>query len=1056
MNLGALRGFVVQLKTKRNMNISEISLRRPVLAVVLNIIIVVFGIIGFKFLGVRDYPAIDPPNINVRTSYPGANPDIIESQITEPLEKAINGIAGVKNITSLSSAGSSNINVEFDLSVDLEAAANDVRDKVSQATRSLPDDLDAPPVVSKADASSDAIISMTVQSNTRNQLQITEWANNVLVERLQTIPGVSGIQIWGEKRYAMRIWFNPEKLTAYRLTPNDVQAALLRQNIELPSGKIAGTATELTVRTFGRLNTEEEFNNIIVRNEGGSDIRIRDIGEAVLGPENEETVLKGNGIPMIALALIPQPGSNYVAISNEFYQRFEQIKKEMPEDIKLDIAMDQTKFIKKSILEVEETLLIAVGLVVLIIFLFFRDWLIAIRPLIDIPVSLIGAFFIMYLCGFTINVLTLLAIVLATGLVVDDGIVVTENIYKKMEQGMNKWQAAREGSKEIYFAVIATSITLAVVFLPIIFLQGFVGRLFREFGIVVAGAVLISAFVSLTLTPVLNVKMTRKGAHKHSWFYNKTEPFFRWMEDSYRTALEGFMKIRWMAWVIVAICGGIIFFIGRGIPSELAPMEDRSQFRLQVTAPEGTSFDAMDQYIDRLTGLMQDSVPERASLLSVTSPGFSGAGSANSGFVRVMLVDPAERERSQKEIVEMVNRNLPKYNEGRAFAIEEQTISVNRRGGQPVQFVIQNNDFNKLAQVLPRFLDEAQKNPIFQGVDADLKFNKPELRINVDRVKASQLGISVEDVSQTLQLALSNRRFGYFTKEGKQYQVMGQVVRSDRDDPTDLKSLYVRNAGGQMISLDNLVSFTEETTPSTIYHFNRYKSATISAGLAPGQTVGDGIEAMQAIADQLLDETFATSLTGTSRDYAESSGGTSFALFLALGLIFLILAAQFESFIDPFIIMLTVPLAIAGAVLSLWIFGHTLNIFSQIGMIMLIGLVTKNGILIVEFANQNRLKGMDKTEAAVYSSVQRLRPILMTSLAMALGALPIALSLGAAATSRIPLGIVIVGGIVFSLVLTLFVIPAIYSFLSSKKKRNELEVMDEEAAKAGQPQLEHA
>ncbi|WP_132055473.1 efflux RND transporter permease subunit [Pseudocnuella soli] len=1038
------------------MNISEISLRRPVLAVVLNIIIVVFGIIGFKFLGVRDYPAIDPPNINVRTSYPGANPDIIESQITEPLEKAINGIAGVKNITSLSSAGSSNINVEFDLSVDLEAAANDVRDKVSQATRSLPDDLDAPPVVSKADASSDAIISMTVQSNTRNQLQITEWANNVLVERLQTIPGVSGIQIWGEKRYAMRIWFNPEKLTAYRLTPNDVQAALLRQNIELPSGKIAGTATELTVRTFGRLNTEEEFNNIIVRNEGGSDIRIRDIGEAVLGPENEETVLKGNGIPMIALALIPQPGSNYVAISNEFYQRFEQIKKEMPEDIKLDIAMDQTKFIKKSILEVEETLLIAVGLVVLIIFLFFRDWLIAIRPLIDIPVSLIGAFFIMYLCGFTINVLTLLAIVLATGLVVDDGIVVTENIYKKMEQGMNKWQAAREGSKEIYFAVIATSITLAVVFLPIIFLQGFVGRLFREFGIVVAGAVLISAFVSLTLTPVLNVKMTRKGVHKHSWFYNKTEPFFRWMEDSYRTALEGFMKIRWMAWVIVAICGGIIFFIGRGIPSELAPMEDRSQFRLQVTAPEGTSFDAMDQYIDRLTGLMQDSVPERASLLSVTSPGFSGAGSANSGFVRVMLVDPAERERSQKEIVEMVNRNLPKYNEGRAFAIEEQTISVNRRGGQPVQFVIQNNDFNKLAQVLPRFLDEAQKNPIFQGVDADLKFNKPELRINVDRVKASQLGISVEDVSQTLQLALSNRRFGYFTKEGKQYQVMGQVVRSDRDDPTDLKSLYVRNAGGQMISLDNLVSFTEETTPSTIYHFNRYKSATISAGLAPGQTVGDGIEAMQAIADQLLDETFATSLTGTSRDYAESSGGTSFALFLALGLIFLILAAQFESFIDPFIIMLTVPLAIAGAVLSLWIFGHTLNIFSQIGMIMLIGLVTKNGILIVEFANQNRLKGMDKTEAAVYSSVQRLRPILMTSLAMALGALPIALSLGAAATSRIPLGIVIVGGIVFSLVLTLFVIPAIYSFLSSKKKRNELEVMDEEAAKAGQPHLEHA
>jgi multidrug efflux pump len=1014
---------------------------------VLNILIVVFGIIGFKYLGVRDYPAIDPPNINVRTSYPGANPDIIESQITEPLEKAINGIAGVKNMTSLSSAGSSNINVEFDLSVDLEAAANDVRDKVSQATRSLPSDLDAPPVVSKADASSDAIISMTVQSNTRNQLEISEWANNVLVERLQTIPGVSGIQIWGEKRYAMRIWFTPEKLTAYNLTPNDVQAALLRENVELPSGKISGNATELTVRTFGRLNTEEEFNNIIIKNVAGSDVRVKDIGEAVLGPENEETVLKESGIPMIALAIVPQPGSNYVAISDEFYKRFEQIKKEMPEDISLNIALDQTKFIKRSILEVEETLMISIVLVILIIYLFFRDWLIAIRPLIDIPVSLIGAFFIMYLCGFTINVLTLLAIVLATGLVVDDGIVVTENIYKKMEQGMNKWQAAREGSKEIYFAVIATSITLAVVFLPIVFLEGFVGRLFREFGLVVAGAVLISAFVSLTLTPVLNVKMTRKNVHKHSWFYTKTEPFFRGMENGYTKALTQFMKVRWLAFIIILACGGFIYFIGSGLQSELAPMEDRSQFRLQVTAPEGTSFDAMDKYIDRLSGLMMDSVPEKEIVLSVTSPGFSGSGSANTGFVRVTLVDPAERNRSQKDIVAMVNRNLPKFNEGRAFAIEEQTIAVNRRGGLPVQFVIQNNNFDKLTEAVPRFLEAAGNNPTFQSVDVDLKFNKPELRINVDRMKASELGVSVEDVSQTLQLALSNRRLGYFTKEGKQYQVIGQVARSDRDDPTDLKSLYVRNTGGQMISLDNLVTIEESTTPSTIYHFNRYKSATISAALAPGKTIGDGIAAMEKIADDMLDETFATSLSGSSRDYAESSGNTSFAFLLALGLIFLILAAQFESFIDPFIIMLTVPLAIAGAVLSLWAFGHTLNIFSQIGMIMLIGLVTKNGILIVEFANQNRLKGMSKMDAAIYSAGQRLRPILMTSLAMALGALPLALSLGAAATSRIPLGIVIVGGIIFSLVLTLFVIPAMYSYLSTKKKKNELDILDEQARK---------
>lgn len=1027
------------------MNISELSLRRPVLATVLNIVIVLFGIIGFTFLGVRDYPAIDPPNVNVRTSYPGANADIIESQITEPLEKSINGIAGIKNITSSSSQGTSQINVEFELSIDLESAANDVRDKVSQAARSLPQDLDAPPVVSKADASSDPIMSMTVQSNTRNQLQVTEYANNVLVERLQTIPGVSSIQIWGEKRYAMRIWFDPSKLSAYQLTMSDVESALNRENVELPSGKISGNTTELSVRTFGRLNTEEDFENVIIKNVNGADIRLKQVGTAVLGPENEESILKESMIPMIGMAIIPQPGSNYVEISNEFYRRLDQLKKDIPDDIKLNMAMDQTQFIKRSISEVEETLVVAIILVVLIIYLFFRDWLIAFRPLIDIPVSLVGAFFIMYISGFTINVLSLLGIVLATGLVVDDGIVVTENIYKKMEQGMNKWQAAREGSKEIYFAVIATSITLAVIFLPIIFLQGFVGRLFREFGIVVAGAVLISAFVSLTLTPVLNVKLTKK-VHKHSWFYTKTEPFFRGMENGYHRALARFMRARWAAIIIVLVCFGIIYFIGKDIPSELAPMEDRNQFRLQITAPEGTSFDYMDRYIDRLSNFMLDSVPEKSTVLSLVAPGNSGSGAVNTGFVRVTLVDPQQRARSQQQLVDMVNRNLGKFPDGRAFAIQEQTIQVNRRGGLPVAFVIQNNDFNKIQNILPKFLEQANQSRVFQGVDVDLKFNKPELNITIDRLKASELGVSVGDISQTLQLALSNRRLGYFIKEGKQYQVIGQVARNERDDPTDLKNIYVRNNRQEIISLDNLVNITEQTTPPTIYHFNRYKSATVSAGLAPGYTLGQGIKEMQRIADGLTDESFATSLSGSSRDYAESSGNTTFAFLLALALIFLVLAAQFESFIDPLVIMLTVPLAIAGAVLSLWIFGQTINIFSQIGMIMLIGLVTKNGILIVEFANQKRFTGSSKSEAVIEAAVARMRPILMTSLAMALGALPIAMSLGAAATSRIPLGIVIVGGIMFSLVLTLFVIPAMYTFLTGKKKRNELEIMDEAAA----------
>lgn len=1020
------------------MNISELSLRRPVLAIVMNIIIVVFGVIGFKFLGVRDYPAIDPPNISVRTSYAGANADIIETQITEPLEKAINGIAGITNITSSSNNGSSNINVEFELGIDLEAAANDVRDKVSQAQRSLPPDLEAPPVVSKADATAEPILSMTVQSSARNPLQITEYANNVLLERLQTIPGVSGIQIWGEKRYAMRIWIDPTRLTAYGLTPGDVQMALQRENVELPSGKISGNTTELTVRTFGRLNTEEEFGNVIIRNVGGADVRVRDIAEVVLGPENEESALRESGVPMIAMAVVPQPGANYVSISDEFYKRLEQIKKDVPEDIQINIALDQTKFIKQSIAEVEETLIIAIVLVVLIIYLFFRDWIIAIRPLIDIPVSLIGAFFIMYLMGYTINVLTLLAIVLATGLVVDDGIVVTENIYKKMEKGMNKWQAAVEGSKEIYFAVIATSITLAIVFLPVIFLQGFIGSLFREFGIVLAGAVLISAFVSLTLTPVLNVKLTKKDIHKHSWFYRKTEPFFRWMENSYEKALTRFMKVRWVAILIIFACIGLIFGVGGTLQSEIAPMEDRSQFRTQLTLPEGTSFDETDRYVSRVTNLMLDSVPERRVVLSITAPGSSG-GNVNSGMVRVTLSDPKERDRSQKEIAEMVSRNLSKYNEGRAVAIQEQTIQKSRRGGQPVQFVIQNNNFDKLTKVLPQFLEEANRSKVLLQPDIDLKFNKPELRVSIDRLKASELGVSVDDISQTLQLAYSNRRLGYFTKDGKQYQVMGQVARNDRDDPNDLRNLFVRNSRGEMISLDNLVTMEESNTPPTIYHFNRYKSATLSAGLQPGYTIGDGIEEMERISAKLLDDTFSTALSGSSRDFAESGSNILFAFLLALGLIYLVLAAQFESFMDPLIIMITVPLALAGAVLSLGIFGHTLNIFSEIGMIMLIGLVTKNGILIVEFANQNRLKGMRKREAAIYSATQRLRPILMTSLAMSLGALPLALSLGAAATSRIPLGVVIVGGIMFSLVLTLFVLPAMYTYMSSKKKKSEIE-----------------
>ncbi len=1016
------------------MQLGELSVKRPVLAIVMSLVILLFGGIGFTFLGVREYPSIDPPVINVRTSYPGANADVIESQITEPLEKVINGIQGIRSISSSSSQGSSNITVEFNLSSDLEAAANDVRDKVSQAVRTLPRDIDGLPTVTKSDANADAILSLTVESNTRNTLDLSDYAENVIGQQLITVAGVSTVQIWGQRKYAMRLRFDPTRLAAHRLTVMDVQNALNRENIELPAGKIAGDKTELVVRTTGLLRTEDDFNNMIIVNNGDQLIRFRDVGIAELGPENEETILRQSGTPMIGVALVPQPGSNYIDIADEFYKRVDNIKKDLPKDIKLGIALDNTRFIRKSISEVQETLLIAITLVILIIYFFFRDWLVAFRPLIDIPVSLIGACFIMYLAGFSVNILTLLAIILATGLVVDDGIVVTENIFKKVEQGLTPNKAAIEGTREIFFAVVSTSITLAAVFLPVIFLQGFVGRLFREFGVVIAGAVLISAFVSLTLTPMLSARLIRKDK-KHSRFYEMTEPFFEKLINGYRNSLEGFMKVRRTAFIIFAVAIGLIFLIGKSLQSELAPLEDRSWLRMLVTGPEGASYDYTDSFLQKLSDIVADSVPEKSVMLTVTAPSFAGSGAVNTGFVRLALLTPDKRKRSQQQIADQLSRMSRQMTEARVFVVQEQTISAGGgpRGALPVQYVLQNQEFSQLEKYLPKFMEEANKSKIFQGTDVNLKFNKPELSITIDREKARSMGVSVSDIAQTLQLALSGQRFGYFIMQGKQYQVIGQVDRPDRDAPYDLSRFYVRNAAGELIQLDNVITVKEVSSPPQLYHYNRYPAATVSAGLAPGYTIGDGIKEMDRIKAKVLDESFSTALTGPSRDFAESGSNVLFAFVLALILIYLVLAAQFESFIDPFVIMLTVPLAICGALISLWYFNQTLNIFSQIGIIMLIGLVTKNGILIVEFTNQLRERGVERSKAIIDGAVSRFRPILMTSLATTLGAMPIALALGAGAKSRMSMGIVVVGGVMFSLTLTLYVIPAMYSYLSRKK-----------------------
>lgn len=1011
------------------MSLAETSIRRPVLAIVMSIAIILFGVIGYTFLGVREYPSVDPPVVTVSASYTGANADVIESQITEPLEETISGIAGIRSIRSTSAEGRSNITIEFELGVDMEAAANDVRDKVSRAVRMLPSDAD-PPVVLKSDADAVPILFLNIKSSRRDLLQLTDIATNVFKERLQTIPGVSEVQIWGEKRYAMRLWMDPARLAAYRLSPLDVRNAVLRENVELPSGRIEGSRTELTVRTMSRLTTPEEFNNLIIRESEGRIIRFRDIGTAELGPENYRSIMRRDGQSMVGVVLIPRPGANYISIVDEAYRRMESLKRDLPEDIGLGVAFDTSKYIRQAVSEVAETVILAFVLVFLVIYVFLRDLRTTIIPMLAVPVSLIGAFFIMYIADFSVNILTLLGIVLAIGLVVDDAIVVLENVFKKVESGMTPREAGVRGSAEVYFAIIATTVALVAVFMPVIFLQGITGRLFKEFGIVLSGSVIISAFVALTLTPMMATRILKQHQH-HSAFYQKTEPFFSGMAEWYQSKLAAFLNRRWLAFAVIGAAFALILVIGASLQSELAPLEDRSRMRISATGPEGATFEYMDVYMKGLEQEIERTVPEREAMVVITSGG--GGGGVNSGFVNLMLVPPDKRERSQQEVADQLSTMVRRMTGARTFLTQDQTIGGRTRG-LPVQFVLLAPNFDKLKEAVPRFLEEAQKRPEFQIVDVNLKFNKPEVRVEINRDRAMALGVSASDIGQTVQATFSGQRFDYFVMNAKLYQVIGQVQREQRDDPVDLKSLFVKNTRGELVQLDNLVTLKEESSPPSLYRFDRFISATVSAGLARGYTIGDGIDAMREVADKVLDDSFGTALDGASKDFAESSSSLAFAFALALVLIYLVLAAQFESFRDPLTIMFTVPLALSGALLCLWYFNQTMNIFSQIGMIMLIGLVTKNGILIVEFANQRREAGLSLREAIQDASVARLRPILMTALSTILGTLPVALALGAGSESRVSMGIAVVGGLVIATALTLFVVPAVYTFIARKDK----------------------
>ncbi len=1018
-------------------NISETSIRRPVLSTVLMLVIILFGFIGYTFLGVREYPSVDQPIISVSVSYPGANAEVIMNQITEPLEQNINGIPGIRSLSSTSSQGQSRITVEFELSVDMETAANDVRDKVSRAQRNLPRDCD-PPTISKADADASPIMQIAVRSSKRSLMELSEIAELTVKERLQTIPNVSAVNIWGEKRYSMRLWLDPVKMAGYGVTPLDIRNAVDKENVELPSGSIEGNTMELSIRTMGLMTTAQEFNNLIIKESGGNIVRFSDVGYAEVSPEDLRSILKKNGEPMVIDVIVPQPGANHIEIAEEAYRRIEQIKKDLPEDVTVEMMYDNTRFIRASINEVRNTLYEALVLVILIIFLFLRDWRVTLIPCVVIPISLVGAFFVMYLAGFSINVLTMLAIVLAVGLVVDDAIVMTENIYVKIEEGMDPKTAGIEGSREIFFAVVSTTITLISVFLPIVFMEGMTGRLFKEFSIVIAGAVAISAFAALTFTPMLATKLLKKHDNKN-WFYRKTEPFFVGMNRLYERSLDAFLRRRIWALPIVGVLFVLTWFFWTHIPAELAPMEDRSMVSVNMRGPEGSTFEFIRDYADRIAYIADSIAPERQSLMARSSSG--------SGSINVILPDIADRERSQMEIAEQLSAAVRGETQARAF-VQQQSTFGGRRGGMPIQYVLQTTSLDSLQKYLPVFMDKVNASPVFQMADVNLKFTKPEAHIEIDRDKATLLGVSTRNIAQTLQYALSGQRVGYFYMNGKQYQILGEINRQQRNKPIDLKSIYVRSDRGDMIQLDNLVTIKEAVAPPQLYRYNRFVAATVSSGLAKGYTIGDGLDEMDRIAAETLGDSFRTALSGESKEFRESSSSLMFAMVLALVMIYLVLAAQFESFKDPLVVMFTVPLAIAGALAFMYFGGITMNIFSQIGIIMLIGLVAKNGILIVEFANQRQQAGMSIGEAIRVASVQRLRPILMTSASTILGLVPLVVASGEGANGRIAMGVAVVGGMLVSTLLTLFIVPAMYSFISTDRKKKLLKNYSADAVKA--------
>ena len=1016
------------------MSVANLSVRRPVLMTVMALVIILLGAFGATNLGVREYPNVDYPLIQVRTSYPGANAAVVEAEVTEILEASINSASGIKALTSTSRDGFSFINIEFETGMDLEAAANEIRDRVSRVRRRLPDDVDEPTVY-KSDSDSDPILMVSLVSDRLDPMEVSELANNFVKERLQTINGVSEVAIWGEKRPTVRLWIDPVRLQALGVSGAEMSAALKKGNLELPSGSIEGSETTLSIRTLGRILDPKSFENIAVKTAAdGTVIRISDVADIHYEPKDTRTGFRRNGKNSITLALMAQPGSNHVEIADEFYKRVEDIRREIPEGVDVLYGRDTSVNIRASIREVVETIFIAFLLVIAIIFAFLREGRTTLIPMVVVPVSVIGSFFVLYLCGFSINVLTLLAMVLAIGLVVDDAIVIVENIYHKIEKGMTPKQAAVAGTNEIFFAVIATSVVLMAVFVPVLALGGTTGLLFREFVAVMIGTVFLSTLCALTLSPMLCSKFLRK--QKQGWFFRVTEPFFDWLNRIYSVLLGGFLRLRILLFPVVAALLVAAYFCFNNMSSEMAPTEDSNAVMVNLNMPEGVTLTRTKRMADAFA-------EEVISLLDSNEYSEIQAGAWNAGNsrMRITLNDDKEARRPQSEIARVIQLLGNEYPDLRVMVFEPQSIST-QRGGLPVQFVLQAPNIEILRTLVPKFEEEASKSPVFSVVNTNLRFTKPELHIEILRDKANEEGVSVNDIAQAVQLAVSDQSYGEFYKDGRQYDIIGAVGYQYRSMPENISMLTVKNAKGELVSLDNFITFKEQSASPSLPRYNRFSAATIQAGLVPGKTIGDGVEEMRRIAKRLLKDypNVSTALSGSSKEFEESSSGLYIVFLLALALVFLVLAGQFESFRAPFVIFFTVPLALAGALACLFLTGQTLNIFSEIALILLIALVTKNGILIVEFANQIAAStGCSKLEAARMAAERRFRPILMTSLSTVLGAVPLILT---GTPSRIAMGIAIAGGLTFATFMTLFIVPAAYSFFAGKVRLDAMKSTD--------------